>query len=139
MGNMEPDQSPTLPVVNRLSRPQAIDEIRKILAALQTEDRCACAIASRYGIFCRGFEELSDLEFRRRVSWIAAKRPGATREELEELVSQYHLGKQQATGAAVCCDVETREHCACDGWNSFDNKTLEEQCLKLTGRPVRIE
>jgi hypothetical protein len=136
---MEPDRSLALPVFERLSRPQAIDEIRKILAALQTEDRCACAIASRYGIFCRGFEELSDLDFRRRVSWIAAKRPGATREELEELVSQYHLGKEQATGAAICCDVETREHCACDGWNSFDNKTLEDQCLKLTGRPVRIE
>jgi hypothetical protein len=139
MDNMEPDPSPALPVFERLSRPQAIDEIRKILGALQTEDRCACAIASGYGFFCHGFDGLSDTEFRRRVSWIAAKRPRATREELEELVSQYHLGKQQATGAAVCCDVETREHCACDGWNSFDNKTLEEQCLKLTGRHVRIE
>ena len=135
---MEPDQSRALPVIERISRPEAIDRIRRILAALQSEERCACAIASRYGIFCRGFDELSDAEFRRRISWIAAKRPNATREELEELVSQYHLGKQQATGAATCCDVETREHCACDGWNSFDNDTLEEHCLKLTGRPVRI-
>jgi hypothetical protein len=124
--------------VEELSRPQAIDRIRRILSALQNEERCACAIASRYGIFCRGFDDLSDAEFRRRISWIAGKRPRATREELEDLVSQYHLGKQQVTGTAVCCDVETREHCACDGWNSFDNKTLEEYCLKLTGREVRI-
>ena len=124
--------------VEDLSRPQAIDRVRKVLAALQTEERCACAIAARYGLFCRGFEGLSDAEFRQRIFWIARTRPRATREELEALVSQYHLGKQQVTGAAVCCDVETREHCACDGWNSFDNETLEENCLKLTGRPVRV-
>ena len=124
--------------VEDLSRPLAIDRIRRVLAAFQTEERCACAIASRYGIFCRGFEGLSDAEFRQRIPWIARTRPRATREELEGLLSQYHLGKQQVTGANVCCDVETREHCACDGWNSFDNKTLEENCLKLTGRPVSI-
>lgn len=136
--HMASERSPELPVFDRLTRPQAIDRIRRILAALQSEDRCACAIASRYGLFCRGFDGLSDAEFRQRISWIAKKRPGATREELEDLVSQYHLGKQQATGAAVCCDLETREHCACDGWNSFDNKTLEEHCLKLTGRHILI-
>jgi hypothetical protein len=121
-----------------LSRPQAIDRIRRILSALQDDERCACAIASRYGIFCRGLEGLSDSEFRKRISWIARNRPGATRAELEELVSQYHLGRQEVTGTTVCCDAETREHCACDGWNGFDNKTLEESCLKLTGRPVKI-
>jgi hypothetical protein len=122
----------------QLSRPRAIDRIRRIFNALQDEEHCACAVASRYGILCHGFDGLSDREFRDRISWIASKRPRATREELEGLVSQYHLGKEQATGAAVCCDVETREHCACDGWNSFDNKAIEEYCLKLTGRPVEI-
>jgi hypothetical protein len=124
--------------VEGLSRPQAIDRIRRILNALQDEERCACAIASRYGLFCQGFVNLSDAEFRQRVSWIARKRPRATREELEKLVSQYHLARQEVTGTAVCCDAETREHCACDGWNGFDNRTLEESCLKLTGRPVKI-
>jgi hypothetical protein len=124
--------------VEELSRPQAIDRIRRILNALQNDERCACAIASRYEIFCHGFEGLSDSEFRKRISWIARKRPRATRDELEQLVSQYHLGRQEVTGTTVCCDAETREHCACDGWNGFDNKTLEESCLKLTGREVRI-
>ena len=127
-----------LPSVEHLSRPQAIEQIRRILNALENDERCACAIASRYGIFCRGFDGLSDSEFRKRISWIARKRPRATREELEKLVSQYHLGRQEVTGATICCDVETREHCACDGWNGFDNKTLEESCLNLTGRPVKI-
>jgi hypothetical protein len=134
---MDTQNKPTFTAEN-LSRPQAIDRIRRILNALQDEERCACAIASRYGLFCEGFQNLSDAEFRQRVSWIARKRPRATREELEKLVSQYHLARQEVTGTSVCCDAETREHCACDGWNGFDNKTLEESCLKLTGRPVKI-
>jgi hypothetical protein len=134
---MDTQNNPTF-TAEKLSRPQAIERIRRILNALQDEERCACAIASRYGLFCQGFENLSDSEFRQRVSWIARKRPGATREELEKLVSQYHLARQEVTGTSVCCDAETREHCACDGWNGFDNKTLEESCLKLTGRPVKI-
>ena len=81
---------------------------------------------------------LSDEEFRRRFHWIARKRPGASREELERLVSLYHCGRQEATGSALCCDIETREHDGCDGWNSFDNRSLEEFFLKMTGHPARI-
>ncbi len=84
------------------------------------------------------FRSLPDADFRRRFAWIARPRPKATRPELEHLVSLYHLGRQEVGGAALCCDVETREHCACDGWNRFDNPTLEKFCLELTGRPVRI-
>ena len=61
-----------------------------------------------------------------------------TRSELEHVVSLYHLGRQEVRGAALCCDVETREHCACDGWNRFDNAALESFCLELTGRRVEI-
>ena len=126
------------PAAETLSRPQAIARIRQVLAALQDEDRCACSVTSRYGIFCRGFDYLSDEELRRRFFWIARPRPGISREELEELISKYHLGREQVTGSAVCCDVETQDHCGCDGWNSFDNQKLADFCLKLTGRAVKI-
>jgi hypothetical protein len=132
------ETAPSPPQVETLSRPEVVERIRRILNALTDEERCACAISGRYGIFCGGFGRLSDEELRRRYSWIARKRPNAARAELEQLASYYHLGRQQVTGATVCCDVETREHCGCDGWNSFDNKTLEEFCRKLTGRPVHI-
>lgn len=132
-------QKSFLPVIDHISRPEAVDRIRRILNALEDDERCACAIASRYGIFCKGFDGMPDEEFKQRFYWIARKRPMATREELEQLVSQYHLGRQQVTGAAVCCDVETRDHCGCDGWNTFDNQTLEKYCVQLTGRQVRIE
>ncbi len=127
------------PADERLSRPQAIEQIRSVLQALADDERCACVIAGRYGLFCKGFSQLNDQEFRGRFPWIARRRPKATREELERLASLYHLGRMEVTGAAVCCDVETRDHCACDGWNSFDNKRLQEFVLELTGRPVRID
>ena len=81
---------------------------------------------------------MTDKEFRQRFNWIARPRPRASREELEELVSAYHLGRQQIAGAILCCDVETRDHCACDGWNQFDNSALEAFCLQVTGQKIRI-
>jgi hypothetical protein len=126
------------PTAEQLSRPQAIERIRGALRARAGEEECACGVASRVGIFCHGFQQLTDREFRQRFDWIAAKRSTATRAELEQLVSLYHLGRQEVRGAALCCDVETREHCACDGWNRFDNPALEKFCLELTGRPVWI-
>jgi len=124
--------------VEHVSRPQAIERIRERLKTLTDDEHCACAAAARFGIFCKGFRDLSDEEFRRRFDWIAGKRPGVTREELERLVSLYHLGRQEVGGAALCCDVETREHCACDGWNMFDNTALERVCVQLTGQPIRV-
>ena len=69
---------------------------------------------------------------------LASKRPSASREELEKCVSAYHLGRQEVQGVGICCDVETREHCACDGWNQFDNAALEKFCLEITGARVSI-
>jgi hypothetical protein len=122
----------------RLSRPEALERIRRKLAPLTDEQSCLCSVAGRLGILCGGFRNLSDEDFRRRFDWIARKRPGASREELEQLVSFYHLGRQASTGAVLCCDLETREHCACDGWNAFANPDLEKIFEKITGRPVRI-
>lgn len=137
---MQPDPrgAEALIRVEQLSRPEAIARLREKLRTLADDDHCVCAAVGRLGIFCRGFRRLSPEEFRRRFDWIARKRPGTSRETLEELASLYHLGRQEVTGAAICCDVETREHSGCDGWNGFDNETLEQFCLALTGQPVTI-
>ena len=134
---MEPQVAMPTPV-EKLSRPQVIERIRGALLTSAQPDECACAVAARRGVFCRGFSALSDAQFRKRFDWIAAKRPKASRAELEDLVSRYHLARQEVRGSALCCDVETREHCACDGWNRFDNRALERFCLELTGRAVQI-
>ncbi len=130
---------PAKPVVfESLSRPEAIDMLRTALEGLTDREHCLCEAAGRLGVFCGGFRGLSDEQFRQRFDWIARKRPEASRAELEQLVSLYHAGRQEVAGARLCCDVETREHCACDGWNAFDNRALERLCREVTGREVRI-
>jgi hypothetical protein len=124
---------------SRISRPEAIAMLRGKLTSLTDADHCMCSAAARAGIFCRGFARLSDEEFRQRFHWIVSKRPGASRPELEEVVNLYHLGRQEATGTPLCCDLETREHASCDGWNTFDNTTLETFCWEILHRRVRIE
>jgi len=123
---------------DHVSRPQAIERIRGALLHLAQEEECGCGIAARAGVFCQGFRTLTDVELRRRFDWIARTRRGVSRAEMERLVSLYHLGRQEVRGAALCCDVETREHCACDGWNRFDNRALEKFCFDLTGRAIEI-
>ena len=121
-----------------LSRPEAIERMRAMLKRLTTEDECLCSVAGRLGIFCKGFKQYSDEELKKRFDWIARRRPGATREALEELANLYYLGRAEVTGAPICCDLETREHAACDGWNRFTNKELEGFYLTLLGQPVSI-
>jgi hypothetical protein len=122
----------------RFTRPAAIAQLREKLASLVDTDHCVCAVAERLGFPCHGFAQLSDAEFRQRFDWIANARPGATRQELEEYVNLYLLGRQSVTGAALACDVETREHDLCGGWNTFDNPKLEEFYRTVFGRPIRI-
>lgn len=127
------------PAPEHVSRPQAIEILRSRLKRLCNDETCACGAAADLGIFCQGFRDLSDRELRNRFDWIARKRPKASRAELERLVGLYHRGRQEVTGAEVCCDAETREHCGCDGWNRFDNRELEKFCLELAGRRVEID
>ncbi|HTR04169.1 MAG TPA: hypothetical protein VMN82_13330 [Thermoanaerobaculia bacterium] len=121
-----------------LSRPDAIAQLREKLRELADADHCVCAVAQRLGLPCQGFAQISDEEFRRRFGWIAGKRPGVSRAELEELVNLYLLARQEATHAAVACDVETREHDLCGGWSSFDNTALEAFFQRVFGRAVAI-
>lgn len=132
-------KDPGPPQVEHLTRPGAIAFLRERLSALCEKDECACAATARHDVFCGGFRALSDRELRGRFSWIARTRPGISRKELERLASLYHLGRQEVDGLELCCDVETREHCVCDGWNRFDNLALEGAVLELTGRRVAVD
>ena len=134
--NTKPVHDPLHP--ERLSRPEAIAVLRDALIAMCGEDECACAAAARANVFCGGFHALSDKELRHRFSWIAQTRPRASRAEHERLAGLYHLGREEVDGLPLCCAVETREHCGCDGWNGFDNAALEGAVLELTGRHVTV-
>jgi hypothetical protein len=132
---MKTTNAPTRRIV---TRPEAIARIRGRLKSYCDEEHCACAAAAHVGVLCGGLRKLTDDELRRRFDWIARSRPDASREELERLVSLYHVGRQQVRGADLCCDVETREHCGCEGWNMFDNAALEKAYEELTGFPITI-
>lgn len=136
MNTAEPSSLPVFE--EHLSRPQAIERLRERLKSLQGDEDCVCSVVGRLGIFCRGFRRLDDEQLRQHFAWIARKRPGASREALEDLAVLYHLGRQEVTGAEICCDVETREHSGCDGWNGFDNRRLEEFYWTLTGHRASI-
>jgi len=139
MAGMDAPPDTSLPVLpEHLSRPEAIRRLREKLQTLTDRDHCVCAVATRLGFPCHGFAQLSDEEFRKRFDWIARTRPHATRQELEEYANLYLLGRQEATGSALACDVETREHDLCGGWNTFENPRLEEFYREVFGRPVRI-
>lgn len=125
-------------VPQRFSRPEALARLRTKLLTLIDDEHCVCAVASRVGLACGGFSQYSDDELRSRFPWIAEKRPGASRAELEEAANAFLLARQEATGAVLACDVETREHDFCDGWNAFDNSALEVLYGKVFGRAVRI-
>jgi hypothetical protein len=128
-----------LPVAaETLTRPEAIARLREKLRTLTDADHCVCAVATRLGFPCHGFGQLSDDEFRKRFDWIARTRPHATRQELEEAVNLYLLGRQEVTGAVLACDVETREKDLCGGWNTFDNPQLEKFYGQVFGRVVTI-
>ncbi len=121
-----------------MTRPQAIAAIREHLLKACDEDHCACAAAAHLGVMCQGFRGLTDAQLRQRFEWITQRRPDASREEIERLISLYHLGRQEVGGFAICCDAETRDHCGCDGWNQFDNDALAKTYKELTGRDAII-
>ena len=127
-----------LPVVHHLSRPAAIARLRERLKTLVPEGECLCLAVEKSGTFCRGFAREADGEFRSRFDWIAHRHADTPRQSLEEIAALYHQGRLEATGAEICCDVETRERAGCDGWNGFDNRQLEEFALELLGSPFHI-
>lgn len=123
---------------SHVSRPEAIERIRGMLKSLTHDDECACSTAARFGVFCQGLTKLSDPELKARYDWIARTRPKASRAELEELVRLYHVSRQAATGTGLCCDLETRERCGCDGWNQFDDRALERFYKEMIGEDVQV-
>jgi hypothetical protein len=141
MSSKLPEQvvSPERRSLEHLSRPEVIDRLRAVLVRLAGEGQCVCSAVGQLGIFCQGFNRYTDPELREQLDWIVRKRAGASRETLESVAALYHLGRLEATGKEICCDVETRDHVVCDGWNSFDNSALERFHLAMVGQPVKID
>jgi hypothetical protein len=120
------------------TRAEAIEQIREKLWSATRADECACAATARLGVLCRGFDRLDHEPVRARYAWLGANRPRLSRPELEALIVAHHASRQDLRQEAVCCDVETRERSGCEGWDMFDDASLEKELQTLSGRPVRI-
>ena len=121
-----------------MTRHDAIDGIRSAILGLVDDDHSMCEVAASLGIFCKGFRQFSDEELARRYGWIVKKRGPMTREVLEDLGSRWQLARQLVQNDQLSCDVQTREHDTCCGWDTFSNERLAEYYRTLIGEEVFI-
>lgn len=127
-----------VPQMPTMSRQTAISNIREALEMLTDEENSICKVAADHGIFCNGFKRYTDNELRRRYGWIVRKRPEMTRDELEEIANNWQLAQQQVHDIEFACDVQTKLHDTCCGWDDFTNEQLEGFYKQVTGKEVHV-
>jgi hypothetical protein len=119
-----------------VSRESLIERLRPELLRLTGDDRSICRMAAERGIFCHGFSRFSDADLRRRLHWIAQRRPDATRPEMEDLGDRWQLARQEVDHLPTACDVQAREHDLCGGWDDFSDEDLVRLYEDLSCTPV---
>jgi hypothetical protein len=124
--------------MRRLTRSEAIDDLRAKLSTLVDEDTCVCQAVGKAGIFCRGLARLKSYELSERYDWIARTRARITRRELEDLVYRWQLARQFVTGTTLACDTEQLEQRGCRGWDDFDDATLARFHQEVCGEGIEI-
>lgn len=129
---------PALPQTEEILRSEAITRLRSELGKATDIENSICKVAGERGIFCYGFKRYTDDELRNRYSWIVAKRPDMTREELEEVANNWQLAQQDVYDMPVACDVQQRVHDTCRGWNDFTNEQIARFYFQITGNEIRI-
>jgi hypothetical protein len=105
---------------------------------LTDDESSICKVAAERGIFCQGFHRYSDGTLRRCYSWLDKRRPGLSREELEDLANRWQLARQEVDQLPLACDVQQKEHDSCGGWDDFSNEELSGFYHELTGRRLVI-
>ena len=124
--------------IESVSRKELVERLRIVLRQFADEETSICKAAAERGIFCRGFSRYTEAELQDRYDWIMRKRPGMTREELEQIANYWQLAQQQVHGIGFACDVQTRLHDTCGGWDDFTNGELVGFYMELTGHNVEV-
>lgn len=135
MPRVKPKPVPQVPM---LSRESAVAEIRTTLMQSTDAETSICKAAADHGIFCHGFSQFTSNELRRRYGWIVRKRPGMSRAELEDIANNWQLAQQEVHDTPLACDVQTKLHDTCCGWDDFSNEQIAGFYQQLTGREVRV-
>lgn len=121
-----------------MTRAEAIEGLRTELVKLTDGDMSACKLAADRGIFCRGFAQYEDDELKKLYSWIVRRRPKMTRAELESIADRWQMARQEVDELPLACDVQTRVHDTCRGWDDFSNADLSRFYQELTGKEIAV-
>lgn len=127
-----------LPKQEAVPRTEMIALLRSELVKLTDEENSICKVAAERGIFCKGFDRNSDGGLRRCYSWLDKRRPGMSRDELEDLANSWQLARQIVDDLPLACDVQQKEHDSCRGWDDFSNEDLSKFFNELTGRSLIV-
>jgi len=125
--------------MSSMTRDQAIERLRSEFLNLTDDDHSMCRVAAERGIFCGGFRQYTEQELRNRYWWIVRRRPSITREELEMIANDWQLTQQVVKNAPLACDVQSRIHDTCRGWEDFTNEQLAKAYTQITGEAVSIQ
>ena len=121
-----------------MTRNEAIKAIRAKLLEMVDDDHSMCRIATERGIYCRGFQRLTDEEMKQRYAWLLRRNPNMNRGELEDLANRWQLARQIVDQVPISCDAQALEHDTCDGWATFDDATLVRYYRELVGGDIAI-
>jgi hypothetical protein len=130
--------SRTFPEQGSVPRNEALALVRNELTKITDEDNSICKVASERGLFCHGFQRHSDGGLRRCYAWLDQRRPGMSRQQLEDLANTWQLARQEVDQLPLACDVQQREHDSCGGWDDFSNEDLSRFYNELTGRDLVV-
>jgi len=124
--------------MSSMTRSEAIAHLRTEFLKLTDDDHSICSVAAERGIFCHGFLQFSEEDLRKRYWWIVCRRPSITRAELEQIANAWQLTQQEVRDVPLACDVQTRLHDTCRGWDDFTNEQLATAYQQLTGEAVSV-
>lgn len=130
--------SSNVPRPRPISRSELIDRLRTALSELTDEGTSICKVATERGFFCRGFAKHGDAQLRHKYAWIVRKRPGMTRQQLEEVANDWQLAQQAVHASGLACDVQSVLHDTCGGWDDFTDEQLAEAYREITGKEVDV-
>lgn len=131
-------RKPAAPAIPVVPRSEAIAQLRSELGRFTDIETSVCKAAADRNVFCSGFKRYTDDQLRQRYSWIVAKRPEMTREELETIANDWQLAQQEVYDLPIACDVQRTVQDTCRGWNDFTNAQLAKFIFQLTGREIEV-
>jgi len=126
------------PVIRRVDRATAIQELRAKLVSMTDDKTSMCSVAAEQGIFCRGFKQYSDEQLREKFDWIVRRNPSLNRKDLERMANLWQISRQVMDGVPFACDAQTIEHDTCLGWDSFSNEALQKHFREILHEEVDI-